>query len=122
MKDRITKTKAILDLAQNISQDADVGILLVSSGLNGVLSAGCASILEMAYRNEGEEAGGRPSIIQFVAKMNAQTAFLVVDAARDAAKGSLIVVESDKVEIDAEVLRELVANTDRHVLVSTCHS
>lgn len=123
MKDRITRAKALLDLAQLISGDADVGILVAAGGPNGVISASAASILDIDFRLEGEDASKRPAVIPFVGKVNSQRAFQIVDAARDAAKGSILVVQSEKVEIDAEILRELVANLDgRQVLVTTCHS
>lgn len=123
MKDRITRAKALFDLAQLVSSDADVGILVVEGGPNGVISASAASILDFDFRVEGEDASKRPAVIAFVSKMSGQLAFQIVDVARDAAKGSILIVQSEKVEIDAEILRELVIHLDnRQVIVATCHS
>lgn len=123
MKDRITRAKALLDLAQLISSDADIGILVVAGGPNGVISASVASILDIDFRLEGEDASKRPAIIPFVGKIDGQRAFQIVDAARDAAAGSILIVQSEKVERDAEILREFVANLkNRQVIVATCHS
>lgn len=122
MKDRITRAKALLDLASMISADADVGVLFVQDGPNGVLSASCASILEMQYQVEGQDASPRPSIIQFINGLDAQSSFLLSNTVRDAAKGSVVIMQSTQVEQDADITRSLLADCGRHVLVTTCHS
>ena len=122
MKERITRAKALLDLASLVSTDADVGVLFVRNGPNGVLSASCASILEMQYRVEGEDASTRPSVIQFITGLDAQGGFRLSDTVRDAAKGSVVLMQSSQVEQDAEIARGLLADSGRRVLVATCHS
>ena len=123
MKDRIARTKALLDFAQLVSSDADVGILFVQGGPNGVLCASCASILDMDYRIEDVNTPQRAAIIQMIGNLNAQNAFRIVEAARDAVKSSVIIIESAQVEEDAERIRDLIAGLrDRDVIVATCHS
>jgi len=122
MKDRIARAKALLDFASMISTEADIGVLFVQGGPNGIMSASCSWILEMQYRNEGEDASTRPSIIQFVTGLDAQGGFLLSETVRDAAKGSVIVMQSEQVEQDADTARGLLADCGRRVLVATCHS
>lgn len=122
MKDRITRAKALLDLASLVMTDANIGILFVRNGPNGIVAASCASILNMDYRLEGENASKRPAIIQFIGDLDAQSAYRIVDAARDAAEGSVIIVQTSKVENDADNMRAFVSGIGRSVLVTTCHS
>ena len=122
MKDRITRAKALLDLASMVSTEAEVGVLFVRNGSNGVLSASCASILEMQYRLEGEDASARPAVIQFINGLDAQSSFLLSNTVRDAAKGSVVLMQSTQVEQDADIARDLLSDCGRRVLVATCHS
>ena len=122
MKDRITRAKALLNLASMVSKDADVGVLFVRNGPNGVLSASCASILEMQYRLEGEDDSKRPAVIQFITSLDAQGSFLLSNTVQDAAKGSVVIMQSAQVEQDADIARGLLADCGRNVLVATCHS
>lgn len=122
MKERITRAKALLDLASMVSTEAEVGVLFVRNGPNGVLSASCASILEMQYRLEGEDASARPAVIQFINGLDAQSSFLLSNTVRDAAKGSVVLMQSTQVEQDADIARDLLSDCGRRVLVATCHS
>tara|TARA_B100000678_G_scaffold213158_1_gene180564 strand:- start:332 stop:706 length:375 start_codon:yes stop_codon:yes gene_type:complete len=124
MKDRIARAKALLDLAEMVSNDADFGVLFVQGGPNGVLSASCAAMLDMAYRIPGEEKDDRPSIIQFVGKKRMIDHSDVIGSLRKLDLGSVAIVESDNVEEDAERLRIAapVIFKGNSVLVATCHS
>ena len=122
MKERITRAKALLDLASMVTTDADVGVLFVQNGPNGILSGSCASILGMQYRLEGEDASSRPAIIQFINTLDAQSSFLLSNTVREAAKGSVVIIQSSQVEEDADATRNLLADCGRRVLVATCHS
>jgi len=126
MKDRITRAKAILDLAYTVDKECMIGVLIVANGPNGTLSASCASLLGYAYRIVGETPGPRPCVMQALRlKSVAELGNLFFNATSgipDLANGSVVLIQADEVEEYAGYLRDVLLKKNVRYLVATCHS
>lgn len=124
MKNRIARTKAILDLAQLAQSENSIGVLLAAGGPNGVISAGCASILNMHYTIYGEDPR-RGRCIMSAPKVKAIYDLRHILSTPDLAgldAGSVIVIEMENVEEGANFIRNSLASPSLlPFLVTTCH-
>ncbi len=134
MKDRITRTKALLDFTQLVQFDCislipdedggqsesrpHAGVLIVKGGPNGMLIASCAAILGMTYRLWGEHITSEPTLMQLIGGAEE-----IGEALMSVAVGSIIIVNAENVEEYASDLRDyLEAHCEGNHLVATCHS
>ena len=123
IKSRIARTKAILDLAISAADIGSIGIMLMTGGPNGVISAACANILEMPFRTLGEDPQQKSCIVA-ATKAPATYDLRFMLAAPDIAglaAGSVIVIQIDDAEEGAQFVRSLTS-PGLPFLVATCHS
>ena len=124
MKSRVERTKTILDLALAAEDIDSIGVILMAGGPNGVISAACASVLEIHYRIHGEEPREDRCIVS-APKAKAIYDLHHILSTPDLASlqpGSVVVIEMEHVEVGAEFIRNTLSSPGLPFLVATCHS